>query len=157
MLSDTSRRPLISASMRSSMALRLVASTSNSSPAPVTAMRRVMSPAMIERAATLIVSMRFKATRLTAKPAIRPPSVSTPSGEEIDGAHLAGEAPLLVDVAADDQLRAGADIHRHGDSEVLDIAPDIGRIAEDTARGAARRSPAAGGSGCRRASCRTDR
>ena len=78
MLSETSRRPLISASMRSSMALRLVASSSNSSPAPMTAMRRVMSPAMIERAATLIVSMRFSATRLTANPAINPPSVRTP-------------------------------------------------------------------------------
>ncbi len=73
-LSETCLRPPIRFSMRPSMALRLFASRSNSSPEPVTARRPPKSPRMICSEVAVIESIRFITRRVTKTP---PPIPST--------------------------------------------------------------------------------
>ena len=72
MLSDTSRKPFISASIRSSMALRLTPSRSNSSPERPTGNRPDRSPAMMVREVSVMASTRYRTRRATKNPPARP-------------------------------------------------------------------------------------
>ena len=115
MLSETSRRPFISSSMRSSMALRFADSTSNSSPVPTMrdAPRQVAGH---DRA-------RGDVDRLDAaqgEPAHDEPDKQArqrqePERDEVGVAHLVGEAALLLHVAPDDETQAGAELDGDGD------------------------------------------
>ena len=72
MLSETSLRPCISASMRSSMTLRLPASRSSSSPVPAIGSRPMRSPSMMVRVVSVMASTRLSTRRVTKNPPARP-------------------------------------------------------------------------------------
>ena len=96
----------ISSSMRSSMALRLSARRSSSSPVPSSGMRRERSPAMIVRLASVMASMRRSTLRLTKRPApSRARTTSSADAPQRSRPMRAGEALQILDVAADDQRR----------------------------------------------------
>ena len=72
MLSETSLKPRISASIRSSMTLRLTASRSSSSSEPAVGSRPVRSPAMMVRDVSVMASTRRSTRRATKKPPASP-------------------------------------------------------------------------------------
>ena len=96
---------------------------------------------MIERVATLIVSMRRRTSRLMTRPTSRPVSDRNPRRDEVGVAHLVGEAALLLDVAPDDEMQAGAKLDGDGDPEVR-LCRAIGGVAEYAAGGARSRAAA---------------
>ena len=79
MLSETSFRPIISASMRSSMALRFSASRSSSSPLRPTGSRPERSPAMMRWVVPVMASIRRSTRRATKMPPPRPSTMTTSS------------------------------------------------------------------------------
>ncbi len=81
MLSETCCMPAISSPMRSSMALRLSARRSSSSPVPEMARRPFRSPAMIDCAVPVMSSMRFSTRRATNQLARQPRTKTTSSDQ----------------------------------------------------------------------------
>ena len=79
MLSETSFSPIISASMRSSMALRFSARRSSSSPLRPTGRRPERSPAMMRWVVPVMASIRCSTRRATKMPPPRPSTMTTSS------------------------------------------------------------------------------
>ena len=159
MLSDTSRRPLISPSMRSSMALRFCASTSSSSPVPASgnAPRQV---AVHDRAAgrRLISSMRVEheaADRQSASQAQQRTAHRSRSETRAARCRQSGADPrhrARRPAASPPPISTGMATA----SRSLDGAAAPRRVA-NTPPAAWRRIPAAAGSGCRQPCCRVRR
>ena len=77
MLSETSFRPRISASMRSSMSLRFEARRSSSSPVPATGSRSDRSPPMMRCVVAVMASKRRSTRRVTKKPPASPSTITS--------------------------------------------------------------------------------
>ncbi len=108
-------------------------------------MRRDMSPAMIERAAALIGLDALQGDAADGEAGDEAAERQDAEGEEVDRAHLAGEAALLVDVTADDQLLAAGEGDRDGNGEPLAAAAQRPAHSETRRRRRCRGSPAAAG------------
>src|SRR3954471_13572590 len=123
-LSDTSLKPYISPSIRSSMALRLVASRSSSSPVPAIGRRPARSPSMMLRVVSVIASTRLRTRRGTKRTPGSPRQIGdaehdydrqwpAPGGE-----HDIVQALALFEVASDQEAKAGRQL-KHPDQSLV--------------------------------------
>ena len=138
MLSETCFRPSISRSMRASMAFRLSASRSNSSPVPVTSSRPERSPA----------TKRLEVSAIEVDPLQHAPRHEDPGdqakrhhqrgGQDQRAPHEADQRVALADVAPDERAHAVGKLRRRGPAPYA--APSPARSATCRGRSAARPS-----------------
>ncbi len=141
MLSATPRIPVISPSIWSSMAFRLVARRSNSSRLPRTGMRRVRSPCRMSSVPRLMPSIRASRLRLISMPPAMPSTAGQDQAADQRVGHQLGEIGALGHVAPDQQVEAADQLEGAGPRHLgLGIPADIGRHQEvDRAVGGAAR------------------
>ena len=146
MLSETSFRPVISASIRSSMALRFSASRSSSSPLRPTGSRPERSPAMMRWVVPVMASIRRSTRRATKMPPPRPSTMTTSTDHCAAVGDDAEQPPPLLQVAPDQQAEAAGEL---GDAHqramiggVLLVEPAIGGLRPAGRRHHARRQRA---------------
>src|SRR5664280_746721 len=112
-LSETSFKPCISASMRSSMTLRFSANRSSSSPVPATGSRPPRSPAMMVRVVSVMASTRRSTRRVTNSPPTRPSTITRATDQRPADSTMI-EPLALVEIAADQQAEAAGKLeHLH--------------------------------------------
>ena len=134
MLSDTSRKPAISCSMRASMRLRLSDKRSSSSPEPSTGKRPVRSPSMIVRARggdRIDPLQQLAAHPIAAADAEQGHDAEPPQHGRADHAR---ELPAVLDVAPDDQAIAASQPEHIGKSEPLLDAAGAGPAIDELDR-----------------------
>ena len=114
MLSETSLRPCISASMRSSMALRLSASRSSSSPVPAIGSRPDRSPAMMVRVVSVMASTRLSTRRVDEEAAGDAQHDHDRERPAAGRQHDVVQPLALLEIAADQQPEAAGQLeHPH--------------------------------------------
>ena len=132
MLSETSFRPVISASIRSSMALRFSARRSSSSPERPTGSRPERSPAMMRWVVPVMASIRRSTRRATKMPPPMPSTMTTRIDHCAAFATMVEQPPAFLQIATDQQPKTVVqfgDVHqRPVIAGVLIVKPSIGGL-----------------------------